>query len=270
MTLADRPFEIELQRGGRLEGRVIGYSASTSTVAFVSMSYGDGFLRSTRIREDGTYAFEHVAAGEWLVRPTSRDYTNVNSFSTAPPEPSNVPTTIVEGRTTRLDLAIPKTSGATLDGILHWPDSETGTWTAHLDFTDGVGDWSDTQGVAADGSFHFDALHGGRHHLTLRMISNDSYSRAFECDLDLAPGPNRWELAPQLGALSETNAPAGDLDLECKMPDGVTWTAQWRVPMAGMNVLGGVPAGRVVIQSKGRVLAQVDVRPQEVATVVWN
>jgi hypothetical protein len=235
---------------------------------FVSASCGDYMVRSTRIQADGSYAFDHMAVGDWLVRPTSRDYTDNDRFATAPPEPANVPVNITEGATTRLDLAIPKSEGATIDGVLQW--SEGSVWTAKITCPD-TGNYSeDEQSVAADGTFHLHVEDAGRHHLALRMVSTEHCSAAIDCDLDLVSGANTWRFAPELGALSETNAPVRNLALECPSPDGIMWTARWRTDGAGRNNLDSVPVGEVKITGGGRLLATVHVQPHEVATVVWN
>jgi hypothetical protein len=265
----DREMEIELVRGGRLEGHVLGFAPATSIVQFVSASRGDGRVLSTRIAADGSYALDHLTPGEWCVRPSEQDFTNWIQTAEAPPEPANQLVTIADETTTRLDLPLPPTSGAVLEGHLHIPGVEDGTWTAHLQPFDKLESAVSTR-VGTDGSFRLEVGSGGRHHLQLRTVSQASLSCALDCDVELAPGTNEWACSTELGSISVTNPPVGDLELECQLSGGVTWTAQWRPTGPGQHIFAGPPAGQVRITGGGRVLADVTVRARENTPVVWN
>jgi hypothetical protein len=236
---------------------------------FVSASRGDGHVLSTRIAGDGTYALDHLAPGDWYVRPSEADFTNMVEVASAPPDPANRLVTIVDGSTTRVDLPLPAKSGSVLEGRLLMPGVEDGLWTAHIKPVDNSNSGASAP-VGPEGSFHLETLHGGTHHLCLRTVSSQWLSVALDCDIELAPGPNAWEFSTPLGAISASSPPVRDLLLEWRSPSGVTWTAQWRPTHPQLDVLGSVPAGRLRVSGGGRLLAEVEVRAREVTPIVWN
>jgi hypothetical protein len=100
------PLSLELGRGGAIEGRLLVPAGESAAGRAVGAHRGDGRPRSTRTAEDGTFRFDGLMPGDWLVLPLETEYTPRSGTysSTSSTEPMSWSCIVEEGRTTRFDL----------------------------------------------------------------------------------------------------------------------------------------------------------------------
>lgn len=106
---SDAPVEIELGRGGAIEGRVLRADGSAGEGAVVGLSCGDGFGFTLRAGPGGLYRAERLTPGAWQVLPRGEELRPENSTLRqldrgAPIEWS---CQVREGEVTRFDVQLP-------------------------------------------------------------------------------------------------------------------------------------------------------------------
>jgi len=102
-------LEVELTRGGALEGRVIAPPEIDPEALVVGACCGDGIVLTTRPDARGEYRFEHLAPGPWQIGLCESDRNpdlSVPSYRlTKRPDELPQQVEIEEGATARFDLA---------------------------------------------------------------------------------------------------------------------------------------------------------------------
>jgi RNA polymerase sigma-70 factor (ECF subfamily) len=105
---SDAPVEIELGRGGAIEGRVIRADGSPGEGAIVGLNCGDGFGFTLRAGPGGLYRAERLTPGAWQVLPRGEELRPESS--TLRQLPSGAPIEwscqVREGEVTRFDVLL--------------------------------------------------------------------------------------------------------------------------------------------------------------------
>ncbi len=110
LTLAksDRLLEIEVTRGGAIEGRVLLADGSSGEGAIVGINRGDGRARTGRAGAGGVYRFEGLTPGRWQVLPRSQEVRPDRSFVMSDDQAEDTviewSCEVVAGKTTTFDV----------------------------------------------------------------------------------------------------------------------------------------------------------------------
>jgi RNA polymerase sigma-70 factor (ECF subfamily) len=120
--LDDVTCDLSLTPGGILEGHVLMPAGETPESALIAISCGDGFPQTARVKSDGSYRFENLTPGRWLVqrakseiRPGEGSW-GESPFDVMPALPWNC--IVAEGKVTRYDLDLTVPCTCTLRGEL--------------------------------------------------------------------------------------------------------------------------------------------------------
>ncbi|MCE9595876.1 MAG: carboxypeptidase regulatory-like domain-containing protein [Planctomycetes bacterium] len=250
--------EIELGRGGAIEGRVLLPAGENVHGAIVGASCGDGHGRTTRADADGRYRFDELTPGAWLVKRCDEEivpYSTTTSTSSVD-SAVELPTSCIvrEGEVTHFDLdlrvdARPRARGRLLLGggpAVGWAvDAET------------LGAHFDPPGHAetdAEGRFDVRAPSAGAGTLRLRSNGPGDGWRAFGASVAWRLGETTWERDLPVGKLEFGPA----LDGAAQESYRASWRAEggllWcdvSVALArdGSRVLDALPAGTWKIKS---------------------
>jgi len=207
---------LELGPGGVLEGRVVAPAGGRASTV-VAISRGDGNARTQRVPAGGTFRFEGLTPGRWLV---VRRETELASGSSSTSSDSSTPwrelpwsCEVFEGRTTIHDLVLGEAETARLEGHLTLDQPLPGDCVAALipledDAENMVSGSSDGQ-LDREGAFALDALEG-RYRLT---VSLGSGAPVLLEELTIGAGTTTWNRELETGALTiEGLAPPTDTD----------------------------------------------------------
>jgi len=128
-----RDLEIELTRGGAIEGRVLLPAGSSPLGAIVAASNGDGRVRTARADADGIYRLEHLRPGPWEIEYWEEDRDFVMTQSAEPPQtPYEGDCVVQEGQTTVFDLDV-RFKHAPVSGRVVIDGEPAQGWTARLE-----------------------------------------------------------------------------------------------------------------------------------------
>ncbi len=103
------PFEIELGRGGGIEGRVVRADGSAAEGAIIGLSCGDGAGFTLRAGTAGFYRAEGLTPGPWQVLPRHEELRPENSSLRQLPGGAAIEWScrVREGEVTRFDVVLP-------------------------------------------------------------------------------------------------------------------------------------------------------------------
>jgi RNA polymerase sigma-70 factor (ECF subfamily) len=102
----DAPFEIELTRGGAIEGRVLLPDGRDAEGAIVALNHGDGEPRTLRAGKNGVFRAEGLMPGKWQVTPRDEEIDPGSTHYASSKDRGPIPWSceVVAGKTTRFDL----------------------------------------------------------------------------------------------------------------------------------------------------------------------
>lgn len=247
-------IELELGPGGVLEGRVVAPGGErTSTV--VAISRGDGNARTQRVPAGGTFRFEGLTPGRWLV--VRRESELVSGSRTTSSESSTpwreLPWSceVFEGRTTIHDLVLGETETARLEGHLTLDQPLPRNCVAALipleDDAGSLVSGSYDEQLDREGAFALDALEG-RYRLT---VSLGPGAPVLLEELTIGAGTTAWNRELETGALTiEGLVPPTDTDrapllLVWEGPGGLWALAPLTADEEGRAHIPLFPAGSV-------------------------
>ena len=131
--------ELELVRGGAIEGRVITPEGENPVGTVVGISRGDTAGRTLRVKADGEYRFEGLTPGPWRVvirddeiRSGSTTTTHRDNGRTVPYESLDWDCQVLDGETTFHDVRQKGAAEWTFEGTLTTSDTNSVPWGAKL------------------------------------------------------------------------------------------------------------------------------------------
>lgn len=200
---------VEIAAPGRIEGRLLLPKDEAGEDWIVGASRGDGKVFSCRVSHEGSFQFEKLAPGRWLLRSLEREIVDGElSFSAGPgPSTSDLPWPyeVRSGETTRVEIDLRQE--AELTGVLAIPGWEGSSWDATLD-ADGncFGRRVRASGVLDGSEFHIRVRPPGSYHLGIYLAHKDGRSSRFELDrLTLVPGTQSWGFPKETGTVVLVN-----------------------------------------------------------------
>ncbi len=130
---ASEPSEIELTRGGTLEGRLHPSGGRRIAGTVVAISRGDGLPKSQRTDAQGRYRFEHLTPGMWRVEVRDTEPSaEVLSLSQLGQEAFRWDCEVREGEVTVHDLDSSRVTPVEMIGQLSLGGEPASRWSARL------------------------------------------------------------------------------------------------------------------------------------------
>lgn len=128
-------IEIELVRGGTIEGRVLVGSGEDPGSRLVAISRGDGKIRKQRTEPDGSFRFEHVTPGGWQVRVRALETASTRYSIAAGGSPPELEWDchVLDGRVTVYDVDLRNEAKAKLVGRLRVDGEGAAGWSARVE-----------------------------------------------------------------------------------------------------------------------------------------
>lgn len=247
----DSNWTIELaSEGGAIAGRILSADPSAVANRIVGVSRGDGFGVSARTDANGTFLFEGLSPGPWLVRELQEDarrsMTHASRISVEPGWTPPWTCHVQPGRTTPYDLD--RSDVPVVKGRLRLSGLPAAGWVASLSPEAGQGE---TASASLDSQGRFElALHeGGAFRLNVKRPTDQAFAQDY---LDLVAGENTWDVDLPIGSLEVT----AELErLEPGSPLYFTWTGSGRLRFfarlafaeSGTRLFEDLPAGRVAV-----------------------
>ena len=239
---------VALETGGALAGRIVTAAEASPAGWAVVVGRGDGHLEWRSAGAEGTFAFEHLAAGEWRVlrvHPDRVHFLASPGLRALPEELEGWSATVVAGRTTTLELDLGAEQPCTLRGRLlvggERPRASS-FWLANaLERVHATLD--------ARGNFEVRSRRAGSHSLVLRE-DRPGVTACYYAELELEPGANERAFDMPGGAL-ELGGAARGLELSWRGDSGLEWTARVEPDASRPTALAPVPAGRLTLAVDG-------------------
>ncbi len=236
--------EIELLRGGAIEGEVRVAEGVDRRGHLVAISRGDGDVRTARTDERGFYRFERLTPGPWRVEYRKEELAAV--WTILQPDEVRDPDwncQVADGETTRFDLDTRFEEPAVLAGRLLLDGVAAEGWVATLEYVRRYDDDRPARAVVLDANGAFElTVEPDRYELTLRSPPEHEISYSLASSVDLPAGPTEWSRDLGTGALAGTSATADRLRFVWSA-DGMDCTAIFDVPEGPFRV-EGLAAGR--------------------------
>jgi RNA polymerase sigma-70 factor (ECF subfamily) len=240
--------ELIVSAGGAIEGRVLPGPGREAVGTIVAVSRGDGFAETQRVGTDGAFSFTHLMPGRWMVSQRNEE---LNPTSSSMSWSSNAEVElpwnceVIEGRTTRFDLAAEAAPSCTLQGRIKVQSATLGTWNAQFANEPGA---PKPVVLDADGAFELGRSEPGPARLLLTAVSGTFEGTRIMAPIRLDVGETNWStnvLAATLSLRKPGAGSAAPLAFVVVRPDGTTVVTP--LPDEG-DVDVVVPAG------EGRVL----------------
>lgn len=200
-AVAATNLDVELCRGGAIEGRVLVAPGEDRSGVIVGLSRADGHGITRRTDAEGRFSFEGLAPGRWLVRAMAKEIrsgSTTSSRNTTERE-QEIPWSceVRDGQTTTYDLDI-RVQPATLVGRFTIDGEAPGTgWRALLDADDSIG--STAVAVDSGGRFELGLDTLGSAELRLERSLSGQIELTVGENIELIPGENRWEYDLEIG-----------------------------------------------------------------------
>lgn len=257
--------EVALGAGGALAGRVVTAAEASPSGWTVVVGRGDGHLAWQSVGAQGTFAFEHLAAGEWRVlrvHPDRVHFLASPGLRALPEELEGWSATVVAGRTTTLELDLGAEQPCTLRGRLlvggERPRASSFWLASALERVHATTD--------AQGQFEVRSRCAGSHSLVLRE-DRPGVTATYYARLELEPGTNERVFDLPGGALELTGASLG-VELSWRDDSGLEWSARVDPSAIRPTVLAPVPAGRLTLTvDGGREPRAIELEPGELLRV---
>jgi hypothetical protein len=268
--------EIELVRGGAIEGVARHSSALDPSGFLLAFQRGDGDTKTVRLGPDGRYRLEGLTPGPWWIQLLDEELTGVRSGSSsilhdeaAPPyEPWTC--TVADGATTRYDVDLDANAPGRVRGTLELDGRTVTGWTASLIQELAIAeDLAESTALDASGGFVLGAPRPGEYTLVLSGPEEPCGRLVIRESLSIEPGEQSWSLALAPGRVEGSGALATGsserffrYEWRPELP-GRRLSAQFRLlpDAAGRFFLSTVPPGRGRIASNTPVAGTGDFAP---------
>ena len=251
--------ELELVRGGAIEGRVLTAPGVEPRGTIVGVGCGDTHELTLEVGEDGSFRFEGLTPGRWQVLSCDpqllRRLKSGTYLYAEPDAPVEWSCEVRSGETTLHDLDLRDRVPCRLRGQLTIDDSAPVAWQSSLVRLDDQGGWN---GDALDslGRFDLDSSAPGAHSLGLTGPRSGPVRYWIHQNLELFGGANDWALDLATGSLTIENMPElepidefrGEPPHYCLVwhgPEGAIWRGSIYSAAAGPLTIPQVPAGQV-------------------------
>lgn len=208
--------EVELERAGAIEGRVLLRPGEDPAQRLVGACNGWSFVRVVPVTADGTYRIDDLAPGAYQLRACRPPVAALQELDATLPvdEPIAWDCRVAAGETTRFDLDLAHEGSVVLAGEFALEDARPQEWQARLLAGGREPDWWSTPRARAEvdagGRFELVVSRAGRYRLQLA-----SAAVFVDQELDLVPGRNEWSYRHPAGRLrvraSESSAERGEL-----------------------------------------------------------
>jgi hypothetical protein len=259
-------LEISVSGGGSLAGRVALPAGVAPEKTFVAVSRGDCFPKTTRLGADGTYRFEHLAAGVWHLEVRDEEIPPLPRrwYREDADEASSARwrCTITDGSTTTHDLTVASLSSCEVAGELRLDVAQATLWSASLCAPSGPWHTVDQAIVDPQGRFRLKARHGGAHEIVFSAKLGESHVELRDA-LFLKRGQSSWTRAVATGRLAgrliSSSEPTSGVLVDCRASAGdFVYHATALTEPDGSFFFPAVLAGEGVLECQGRT------RPVEV------
>lgn len=188
------PLDLQMRRGGALVGKVIPPRGRSAAGLIVGISRGDGFPKNLRTAEDGTYRFEGLMPGRWLVMALSEELVDGRSHTrTSRGSWGELPWSceVPEDGEVNFDLLIgDQAPRLELRGKLSIDGGMSGLWNASVAaFESDVWEQSaERSPVGGDGTFMLHPSKEGRVRVVLTALGGAMEGARIVCDADARAG----------------------------------------------------------------------------------
>ncbi|MCP5022827.1 MAG: sigma-70 family RNA polymerase sigma factor [bacterium] len=193
-------LKLHLSPGGSIEGKVTLEDGLSPAGKIVAVSRGDCWAETQRVQPDGTFRFDNLISGAWMVKMVDEAiHDGESSSSSGIPilphrtTPSNC--TVTEGAVTRFDLIPVPLSTCVLRGQLDLRGVDMSTWSgssAPLQLENQArGGLRTNFTMDAEGRFELRAKGAGQWRLTFESPLQEGLR--FQLTVDLKKGLNDWK-----------------------------------------------------------------------------
>jgi RNA polymerase sigma-70 factor (ECF subfamily) len=254
-----RGLEVELFRGGSIEGRVKVDRGRDPSGTIVGINRGDGRAKTVRVGPDGRYRFDGLTPGGWQVLRSDHEINPSSSSTSMTSGNEEVPVewtcTVYEGETTYHDVDLREKKACELIASFLINGKPAVGWSARVTLHAPVtgAQVMPSAAVGADGSFKLSVSEPNDYDLVLERPYALGRMQLEE-RLTLEPGATVWSLDLEAGSLAGENAPtvgAGELAVRYHWfgPErGLDFSAYFHGDDLGRFSLPTAPAGPGVLQ----------------------
>lgn len=243
--------EIDLVRGGSIEGEVVPPAGRDRAGLLVSISRGDGDVRMDRTDADGRYRFDALTPGGWQVAWRAREAPEAFHFQSSDGErwEPRWDCIVADGLVTVHDVDLREESLARVTGAVAVDGEPAAGWTVsarHVHAAD-VLDPVRPVVVGPEGRFEL-AVVPGTYELTAEAPPAEDGHVSVTRRAEVDDAGLEWSLVLETATLAGSSS-GGPRRLTCnvRMPDGTAGHA-WITPDEdGSFSLRGVPAGEATI-----------------------
>ena len=246
-------LELELERGGTLEGRLLAAEGVEVRGKIVGVGCGEGHVPIRELGADGSFRFEHLRPGSYQVLtcdPGSLGRLQKGLYMVPDPaDPVAWSTTVRAGEVTHFDLDQRDRIPSSLSGELRLDGRAPVSWRASIGVEDGGS-------IGSKGRFELRVARPGAYGLYLSGDAGPALVRMHQ-ELELAPGANTWTRDLPTGTVTLTHVPAFERReeggappayvLEWRDDPALVWQGRLYHPpdASGVLTIPTVPAGRV-------------------------
>ena len=210
-------LQIALESGGVLEGTVLVAKGRSPAGIIVSMNRGDGSPKSQRVGPDGSFRFERLTPGEWVLARSNREVTQWMATTLGSSKDSKVVfpfnCTVTAGTTTHKDLDLRDVKACTLAGRLSIQGAPAWAWSVTRSTLTGKHVYHGFNGTAdldTGGGFSLELESPGEWTIELHSPVETEASLNLRAKLQLAPGKNTWAFDLPVGRVEgRLNSPHG-------------------------------------------------------------
>jgi RNA polymerase sigma-70 factor (ECF subfamily) len=251
-----RGVDLRLTEGGSIEGAVLVPPGRNPVGTIVAIARGDGFARTTRVGPEGTFRFEHLIAGRWLVKTHDKELnerTSSSGWKSGPVREIPWNCEVLEGRATRFDVDLRAAQAqCTVQGTLRVRGAELGKWTAMLRRADDVfSPGGNVVELDPSGAFALESSEPGKMTIVLTALDGPFDGLRVLADVDVVKGVTLRNVALDAARLS---VDASKVD----NPFGLlVYLATIDEQTFAMSLITtkGEPAEKLVPAGKGRIAA---------------
>jgi hypothetical protein len=241
-------LRLDVGKSGSIEGRVLASEGEPVADLGVCASRGDGFVKFVTSGADGTFRFNGLTPGSWLVRNVDTSKQNQgNSHRDYSGDPKDGKSArdlpwsckVSDGGVTHFDLDL--RARVVLHGRVEATSTSIGGWFASLG---GDALWNGGGGNPLDGNGAF-TVRGeepGNYELDLGMKLSLGWG-LISVPVRLTAGENTWRAKLEFGAIDVSCPSRGTVKLEADLGDGKRATAYPILDERGESRLAAVPAG---------------------------